>query len=102
MLTATKVNITNIIETSVAHVITSVPTSNIRYTSLSDLVDQMFPPLRCGDQTDKELRSEFNTFEYWRDSLPEIEDTDELLSTLKNSINSKLNMNKDSIRKKVK
>ena len=74
-----------------------------RYTSLSDVVDQMFPPIHC-DQTDRDLRSEFNTFEYWKEYIPEIDDCDELLISLKNqTINNKLVNNKsDSLRKKIK
>ncbi|CAG2166047.1 unnamed protein product [Oppiella nova] len=73
------------------------------YTSLSDLVDQMFPPLHS-DQTD--FSSEYSAFEYWRESIPDIDDGDDLLISLQTKVNlsPKLVNNKnDSIfRKKVK
>ncbi len=65
----------------------------------------MFPPIHS-EQTD--YSTEFNTFEYWRESLPEIEESDDLLISLQNKtqINGKtlvnINVKNESIRKKVK
>ncbi len=57
------------------------------YTRLSDVVDQMFPPLR--EDREKGYISEFNSFEYWRDCIPEIKDSDQLINAQNNEINVK-------------
>lgn len=49
----------------------------LRYTRLSDVVDQMFPPLRSNN--DCTYINEYNWFEYWRDSIPPISPDDSLL-----------------------
>ena len=40
------------------------------YTKLSSVVDHMFPPIE--DKKESENFGDFNSFNYWRDILPEI------------------------------
>lgn len=50
----------------------------------------MFPPIN--DDTEKDYISEFNSFEYWRNSIPEINDIDDindLISTQNKEIKTK-------------
>jgi hypothetical protein len=47
----------------------------------------MFPPI--SEDCEKGCISEFNSFEYWRDSIPEIKDNDELINAQNKEINAK-------------
>jgi len=47
----------------------------------------MFPPVR--EDHEKSYDSEFNSFEYWRNSIPEIKDNDELVSAQNKEIKLK-------------
>lgn len=60
---------------------TYVYTHKYRYTRLSDVVDQMFPPL---EYTAKEadFLSDYSSFNFWRDPMLVITDEDELLKSL--------------------
>lgn len=53
----------------------NVYSNMFRYTRLSDIVDHFFLPLDSGMRT-KSLpyNNEFNTFTYWREQLPNIDD----------------------------
>ncbi len=59
----------------------------IRYTRLSDVVDQMFPPMR--EDCEKGYISEFNSFEFWRDCIPEVKDSDQLINAQNKEIDIK-------------
>lgn len=54
-----------------------------RYTRLSDVVDQMFPPLEYTSKSD--FLSEYSSFNYWREPIPAVDDEDELLALLTQS-----------------
>ena len=51
-----------------------------RYTRLSDVVDQMFPPPETAKEED--FLSEYTSFNYWKKPIHVISDGDELLTSL--------------------
>lgn len=52
-----------------------------RYTRLSDVVDQMFPPLEYAAK-EADFLSDYSYFNYWKDPIAMITDEDELLKSL--------------------
>ena len=48
----------------------SLSNPNYSYTKLTSVVDHMFPPLE--DKKETENLTEYSSFNYWRDILPEI------------------------------
>jgi phosphatidate phosphatase LPIN len=57
-----------------------IQTFQSSYTRLSDVVDQMFPPLEF-IQTRQDFLSEYSSFNYWRDPI-EIELDDDLITSI--------------------
>lgn len=60
-----------------------IQTFQSSYTRLSDVVDQMFPPLEYTSKND--FLSEFSSFNYWREPIPMVSDEDELVALLTQS-----------------
>ncbi|XP_013782868.1 phosphatidate phosphatase LPIN2-like [Limulus polyphemus] len=62
------------------------------YTSLSDVVDYMFPPLQSQHREDGRLdpcftsAEEFSSFTYWRSPPPPLKDDDNFLQTLQGKV----------------
>lgn len=50
-----------------------------RYNRLSDLVDQMFPPLHRNEGSRSEIMTEYSCFTYWREPILDISDSEEEL-----------------------
>ncbi|RWS27072.1 Lipin-3-like protein [Leptotrombidium deliense] len=50
------------------------------YTKLSDVVDQMFPPVPQDLEKTEDFRSEYSQFNYWREPMESVSVTDPLLA----------------------
>ncbi|KAI1289601.1 Phosphatidate phosphatase LPIN3 [Halotydeus destructor] len=57
-----------------------IQTFQSSYTRLSDVVDQMFPPLGCKKQS--EIVPEFTAFNYWKQPIEDVNLDDELISSI--------------------